>query len=126
MLLLGSVQGMSRSLGSPGRKAPAHRVMLRRTPDIIVPVFPLFNSNVIQRGMAWIAGLHPGHDKRHLRRRSRRHPGYVTMLALTLKNQSVGTANCANPSCSRNENRAYKPDMKRTDRAVDRACSRRI
>ena len=125
MLLLGSVQSMSRSLDFPEHKALAHRAMPRRTSDIIVPVFKLFNSNVLQKGATRMADPCPGLGKRHLPRMPRQRLGCAPMLALTLKNQSVGTANCAIPSCSRNRNRAYKPDMKRVGHAVGHACSRR-
>lgn len=105
---------------------PAHRAMPRRTIDIIVPVFKLFNNNVLLECAAWMAVPHPGLGKRYLRGTPRRLLGGAMMLALNLQNQSLGTANCAIPSCSDNWNRANKPDMKRVGRPFDHACSRRI
>ncbi|MYA89618.1 MAG: hypothetical protein F4X97_14415 [Boseongicola sp. SB0662_bin_57] len=59
---------MSRSLDFPEHKALAHHAMPRRTSDIIVPVFELFNSNVFLKGATPIVGPRPGLGKRHLRR----------------------------------------------------------
>ena len=78
------------------------------------------------KGAARMAVLHPFLGNRHLQRSPRWHPTFAIMLALTLKNQSVGIANCANPSCSRNRNRANESDMKRVGRPFDHACNRRI